>query len=572
MFQKLTTAISRALAPQTRVEAETNLRAPGLPDWQSIIATNRALWDSAVRRAETGPRVLLATAIGGHPQFTVVESAIAAALTLRGAKVDILLCDEGMPGCLRAKVSALEPAALERGEITKVFCKHCVSTGQAVFGGLGLELRGIREHLDTADEAEAKRLSQDVSSATAKAFTLEGLPIGEHGLAGALRYFGRGDLADVPEGDGVVRRYMEAAIRTARAARHILSRHRYDAAIINHAIYVPHGILAAVCRQAGVQVAAWNLAYRKQCVIFSHGETYHHTLMSEPTTDWENMAWGPEHEKAIMRYLESRQRGSRDWIWFNNKPDDDVDAFAARVGLDWNKPVVGMLTNVVWDAQLHYPANAFPSMVDWVIQTVAYFGNRPDLQLLIRVHPGELAPPGGQTKSNQPVSEIVRQAFPQIPGNVFIIGPESPVSTYVCAERCNALIIYGTKAGVEFTSTGMPVIVAGEAWIRNKGLTRDVTNRQEYVRILDELPFAGRMDEKTMRKARRYAYHFFFRRMIPLPFLKPVEKAWPPFLVELRKLEELLPGRFPGLDVICDGVLNQKPFVYPAELRGIHDQ
>jgi hypothetical protein len=134
------------------------------------------------------------------------------------------------------------------------------------------------------------------------------------------------------------------------------------------------------------------------------------------------------------------------------------------------------------------------------------------------------------------------------------------------------VIIYGTKAGVEFTSQGIPIIVAGEAWIRNKGLTRDVSDPQEYKRILDTLPLRKRMDEATISKARRYAYHFFFRRMIPLPFLASVERAWPPFAVKLDRLDDLLPGKFPGLDVVCDGILKGSPFVFHAERLGVHDQ
>ena len=60
----------------------------------------------------------------------------------------------------------------------------------------------------------------------------------------------------------------------------------------------------------------------------------------------------------------------------------------------------------MWDAQLHYPANAFPSMLDWVLQTIRYFASRPDLQLLIRVHPAEIR---GTARSRQPlVPEIER--------------------------------------------------------------------------------------------------------------------------------------------------------------------
>jgi hypothetical protein len=211
-------------------------------------------------------------------------------------------------------------------------------------------------------------------------------------------------------------------------------------------------------------------------------------------------------------------------------------------------------------------------MVDWVMRTITYFKGRPDLQLLIRVHPGELAPPGGSTVSRQPIVEEIRNTFPDLPKNVFIIGPESTVSTYAAMDRCDSVIIYGTKTGVELTSVGIPVIVAGEAWIRNKGMTMDASSADEYFRHLDTLPLGKRMPQAMIDRARKYAYHFFFRRMLPLPFLEPAPQSWPPFEVGIENLDELLPDVYKGLDVICDGILNGLQFIYPSEELGLHDK
>lgn len=542
-----------------------------LPDWSSLLRNNDVLWRAALKNADRGPRVLIATGVGGHPQLTVLESALAVALTLRGAQVDTLLCDKALPACLRAKISGIDPTGLGRYELSRVFCEGCVNTGNAVFAGTGLNIARISEFVTQQEVDRARLLAVQLPSGEIRDFTLNGWPLGEHAMAGALRYYGRGDLATEPEGETVVRRYLEAAILTAYCMERLLRERRYDAVLINHGIYIPHGVATAICRSAGIRVVTWNLAYRKQCAIFSHGDTYHHTLPAEPATDWENIPWSHKQEKAILAYLDSRQKGTRDWIWFNNSPDDDMNKFAASVGMNWKKPVIGMLTNVVWDAQLHFAANAFSNMVEWVIKTIAYFEQRQDLQLLIRVHPGELAPPGGSTKSRQPIVEEIRQAFPRLPKNVFIIAPESSISTYSTMKKCNAVLIYGTKTGVELTSMGVPVIVAGEAWIRNKGITLDASTTEEYFKLLDELPLMKAMDKEKTQRARKYAYHFFFRRMIPFPFLEPALQAWPPYVVAIDKLDELLPGKFPGLDVVCEGILQGSPFIYQVEKFGLHD-
>jgi hypothetical protein len=332
--------------------------------------------------------------------------------------------------------------------------------------------------------------------------------------------------------------------------------------VFTHGIYVPWGIVGEVARREGVHVSTWNVAYRKRRFIFSHDDTYHHTLMTEPVTHWEALELSASQERELTQYLASRREGLFDWIVFHRPTRQDPQEIARQVGLDRNKPVVGLLTNVTWDAQLHYPANAFPNIVDWLVQTCEYFATRQDLQLLIRVHPAELS---GFPQSRQPIlRELRRRIGPRLPPNIFIVGPDSPMSTYALMSLCNAAIIYGTKMGVELTSVGLPIIVAGEAWIRNKGLTHDASTPAEYFSLLDRLPLQSRLGGAQLARARRYAYHFFFNRMIPLPFIAP-KAGYPIYRLKLERLSQLLPGASPGLDTICDGILRRTPFVLRDE-------
>ena len=138
------------------------------------------------------------------------------------------------------------------------------------------------------------------------------------------------------------------------------------------------------------------------------------------------------------------------------------------------------------------------------------------------------------------------------------------MSTYALMSLCNSAIIYGTKMGVELTSIGLPVVVAGEAWIRNKGLTHDASTPEEYFRTLEGLPFSERLGPAQLARARRYAYHFFFNRMIPLPFIDP-KAGYPIYRLKLDRFQQLLPGASSGLDTICDGILRRRPFLHASE-------
>ena len=533
----------------------------GLTLWDDLIRREGDIWERARSDASGGPAVMIATSTGGHAGVMPVESMLAVALTLRGADVRILLCDRLLPACLQATRDDLPSVSSFVRQGPRSLCNSCFRSGMTTFGSLGLPILRYSELVTAADIQEAQAVSEGVSAASIGEYREGNLSVGEHALAGALRYFAKGSLDNEPRAEAVLRRYLTASLLTMRVAGKLLDAGDFAAWVFHHGIYVPQGVVGEVARSRGVRVVNWNPAYRKRCFIFSHGDTYHHTLMHEPTSEWENLLWTPEIETKLMAYLKSRWKGSQDWIWFHERPKTDENAIRRELEIDPKRPVIGMLTNVVWDAQLHYPANAFSSMIDWALETIRYFERRPDLQLVIRVHPAEVT---GGVPSRQPMVEVIRGSFPRLPQNVRVISPHSRISTYVAMEMCDSVIIYGTKTGVELTSGGTPVIVAGEAWIRNKGISLDVSSPEEYFQVLDRLPLGKGLDDAVQLRARKYAYHFFFRRMIPLAFMDP-QPRWPPYKVGIDSLKELLPGRDKGLDVICDGILNGTSFVYRDE-------
>ncbi|MBY5684900.1 capsule biosynthesis protein [Rhizobium leguminosarum] len=406
-----------------------------------------------------------------------------------------------------------------------------------------------------------RKTAREMPVSEIRGFRLKDMNLGEHAMAGTLRFFASGNLPATQEAEDVLRRYFEAALITETVIQRYHEQFSPEVAVFHHGIYVPQGVIGEVCRAHGTRVANWQVGYRKKTFIFSHKETYHHTLINESTDCWTDVPWSEATENEIMSYLKSRWYGSNDWIWFHDQPKHDAELIAKETGIDFSKPTISLLTNVFWDAQLHFKANAFRDMLDWVLQSIEYFKGRPDLQLAIRIHPAEVR---GAIPSRQPLVDEIRKVYPTLPDNVYVIPPDSQVSTYVLCENSDTVVIYGTKTGVELTAMGIPVVVAGEAWIRNKGLTMDATSPENYFDLLDRLPVGKRLDADTINRARKYAFHFFFRRFIPIEFMEPSSND-APYEIRINDLQDLLPGRDAGLDVLCNGILDGSEFVYPAE-------
>lgn len=533
------------------------LAASGYPAWSEIVATEGLPVPSG--GAKPAIKVLMATSIGSHLPAMQMETTIAAALRLRGAKVEALLCDSLLPACQMCEPRFfVAPSELARNGPQKSLCRDCFSPGKRVYGELDIPVHSYSENVSADERAEAQRLARKLSLDDIESFQLDGLQVGEHAKAGALRFYASASIGHEPDADAILRRYFEAALLTVYAADRLMKREGYDVAVFHHGIYVPQGLIGEVARRNGVRVVNWNPAYRRNCFLFSHGDTYHHTLMDEPVETWTEMPWSEKHAESIRQYLRSRWEGANDWIRFHGDPVFGRERILQEIGCDPGKPIIACLTNVMWDAQLHYPANAFENMLEWLLHTIRYFATRLDIQLVIRVHPAEIT---GSVPTRQPVVTVLREHFDNLPSNVFVVPPESDISTYVLAEMSDAAIIYGTKTGVELAAVGIPVIVAGEAWIRGKGVTRDASSPADYDAILSELPVGKRMDAAIIERALKYAHHFFFRRMIPVHLFQQ-GPGWPPFEFSGKSFSEIGAGADAGLDCICEGILTGTPFVF----------
>lgn len=531
--------------------------------WAEILrGDDEAIWRVARDKIkDDAPTVLVATSVGSWQHGVAVESLIAVALTLRGARVEFALCDGVLPACIAIKYGGVPPSTLLSLD-RPPRCPNCHPVGVGVLRETGLKVNLLSEWLMQEDLDTARSISATVPFDKIARFQIDGAKVGEHALAGALRYLACGDLESEPDAEPILRRYFQASLLTAFGMDSMIAGRDIDVVVVNHGIYVPQGSVREAATRRGKRVVTWNPSYKKQTLIFSHDNSYHHTMITEDPAAWEELSLTETRAAALDAYLESRRSGSHDWIWFNKEVSAEVEAGLKKLGVSSTRPIVTLLTSVVWDAQLHYESNAFPGMVDWVRYTIAYFATRPDLSLVVRVHPAEVT---GTNPSRQRIADEISKFFPTLPANVVVVPPESDLSTYTLLDLSNAALIYSTKTGIESAARGLPTIVAGEAWIRAKGFSFDAVTPDSYRVLLDRLPFSERMSQERIERARRYAYHFFFRRMIPIELIDIGEKGR--FRYEVDSLAALMPGRSSGLDVICSGILDGRPFVYDGPDR-----
>ena len=509
-------------------------------------------------------KILVATSSGGLYPHLIFESILGMALDFKGADVEFLLCDSALPACIMSTtVNISEEELVKNGP--KSLCSNCFYDGYNYLKRSNIKINKISDFLSNEDIKKAKEITKKVKPQKIKNFIFDKIPVGNHAYAGALRFYATTDLNAEKNGNEVLKRYFEGSLITKLALDKFFEKNQYDLIIMNHGIYVPQGVINEYAKKKKLKIVTWFPFYRKRSYCFFRGDTYQKEFLTQENYLWENLKLTKEKKEKLSNYLISRKTGKHDWAFFYDKPIFDKDFFFKKYNIDKKKPIIGMATNVIWDAQIDYPQQFFKSIIDWVFHTIKFFKKNQHLQLVIRVHPAEV---NADRSAKQKVAEEIKKRFKELPKNIIIIPPEDPISSYTIFDNCNSVLIYASKIGIELCAAGIPVIVVGPGQIKNKKIAYDVNSYKQYNHILAQLPLSKKkyLNKSKILRAQKYAYHAFFRQPTLVKSVDLKEDSWPNISIDKNFYKNLKKNKDPGLNFICDAILNDKKFINDEDI------
>jgi hypothetical protein len=304
----------------------------------------------------------------------------------------------------------------------------------------------------------------------------------------------------------------------ALAALEWMQTHKPDVVLIPNGLILEMGIFFRVARYLNIPAVTFEFNDQREQIWLAQN-----TSIMRQDTDYlvRERCSQPMTDEMYARLadLENARRGARVWgkskrLW-QYVSAQGAQQIRQALGLD-DRPVVLLAANVLGDS-LTLGRNIFAgSMSEWITRTVQYFAERTNVQLVIRVHPGERLVP--QAKS---MGTVVREALQEIPGHIHLIEALDNVNTYDLIEIADLGLAYTTTVGVETAMNGIPVISCGETHYRGRGFTIDPNSWDEYFaaleKVLSDLP-AHRLTDEQTAKAWNYAYRFFFEYPRPFPW------------------------------------------------------
>jgi hypothetical protein len=309
----------------------------------------------------------------------------------------------------------------------------------------------------------------------------------------------------------------------AQRALHWMMEESPEIVVIPNGSILEMGIVYEVAKYLGIPTITYEFGEQRNRIWLALDKE----VMRQETDD----LWAafkdrpiPDEELEKVRDLFNSRQNADLWKNFSRQwqvvPSQGGDRVRQDLGLD-ERPVVVLAANVIGDS-LTLDRQLFSgSMTEWIERTVQIFAERSDLQLVVRIHPGEKYTKGPS------VADTVKKTLHTIPENIHLISADDQMNTYDLLEIADLGLVYTTTVGLEMAMSGVPVVVVGQTHYRNKGFTYDPNTWEEYLSLLTS--FAQDQESyilspERVEQAWQYAYVFFFE--YPTPFPWPMPKFW----------------------------------------------
>jgi len=437
--------------------------------------------------------VLLPLTQGSDAVVSYSYCILAHAFRVRGYRPIVPLCNADLDLCIKKEH---RPDDLST-------CALCTYYGENLLEAFGID------YLRMGDASAISESVREIPADDIHSVEYRGVDVSGRAKATARRFLKKRLLDyDDPYEREVYRRFLRSGMDIVDYANELFDRYGVRATVAHHPTYIYGGLYLSVAEQRDVPAITVQPGYSDQTLHFGNYRNRSGLPQFTPRDRVEEFIQEPlseEQTEEIDRLMDARSAGEGVRI----HPSADSEA---RLGLGDYENVVGLFTNLMWDASLEAEAITFTSAYSWVSTTIEYLRHQENAALVIKAHPAEEI-----LRTEVGMVKWIRDNYDPLPENVVLLPPDTDVSPYKLMNQIDAGVVFNSTLGLEMPYYGVPVVVVSDTHYRGLGFTYDASTVEEYFDLLDSLDELEVTDGMRAR-ARRYAHFLLVRKQIVFPF------------------------------------------------------
>jgi hypothetical protein len=311
--------------------------------------------------------------------------------------------------------------------------------------------------------------------------------------------------------------------QAALAALSWMKEHQPEVVLTPNGSILEMGAIYQTARFLNIPIVTYEFGEQRERIWLAKDDEVMLQHTDELWEAWKDHPLTESQWDQIRALYASRQNASL-WENFSRRwqglPSQGGEHVRQSLGLD-ERPLAVLAANVIGDS-LTLGRQVFSrDMTEWLQRTLRNFAQRPQTQLVVRIHPGERYTKGPS------VADVIRAVMPDLPENIHLVAAGDPINTYDLVEIADLGLVYTTTVGMEMAMSGVPTIVSGQTHYRGKGFTLDPRDWEDYFELLNQVlgdpqqagrVFPVRLERPQVDLAWQYAYRFFFDYPMPFPW------------------------------------------------------
>nr|MCU0618284.1 hypothetical protein [Gemmatimonadaceae bacterium] len=468
----------------------------------------------------------------------------------RGAEVRYVLCDGAFAAC-DMHWTAVRPR-------TEGACTVCRRIQDTQADGLRMPHEWLGDHVTPVERATAADWAAALPVASLPTACWDDWAIGAWVVSSVHSHHrtNRVDPHD-PVHEATLRAYVEAGLLTAFAIDRLLATWRPDVLLLFNGRQASLRVAFELARAAGVRVVTHERGWRNETLYLAeNADCLSIAPLRSAWTAWRDAALTEEEFGATAQWIHDRAHGrGLNWRAFTAPPGAPA-ALRRELGLREGAPLVAVFTSSEdeYIACADY-ASPFGTQERWLEATLAWAATRPDVDVVVRVHPNT----GGRVANGANAGQLVwlRALAERAPRTVRFVWPDDATSSYSIMDVAGLSLSYVSTVALEHACRGGIALTAAASTLSGHGFTEDVDDVAGYAAQLDALLAEDDAARRAARRrlAWRFAYFAVHRYMLPFALVRqptPHTAA-----LDYTTLDALRPGCDAGLDaavaILLDG-------------------
>jgi hypothetical protein len=430
-------------------------------------------------------------------------------------------------------------------------CERCIAQSRRQYAGAN-----VRWFTYLADSNLAAALN-GLSLEELCTFVYQGEPLGEIVLPALRWILRRHHLADDEATRHLLREYILSAHHVGREFATLLDEVQPQAVVLFNGIMFPEAMARREAQQRGIRTITHEVSFQPFSAFFTNGQA-----TAYPIAIPADFELSPQQNATLDAYLEKRFQGQFTMAGIRFWPQmQGLDAAFLEKAKAFEQ-IVPVFTNVIFDTSQVHANTVFPHMFTWLDQILEIIRQHPQTLFVIRAHPDEMRP-GTQKQSRESVRQwVADNQVAELPNVVFIDSQEY-VSSYVLIQQAKFVMVYNSSIGLEATLMGAAVLCGGKARFTQYPTVFFPQTPETYRQQAEDFLAAEHIavPEDFRRNARRFLYYQNFRTALPFGDYLSAHPRLGYVQLGNFPVEALSPARSRTIEVIKNGVVDDKPFL-----------